>query len=198
MIRATLIVLALVLALGACGDKTGQPNRPDTKAPDTASGVAAFETVRAVLQHPRCQNCHPAGDAPLQGDEGRVHQMNVLRGPEGRGMAGAECTTCHGPANPSSNYGLKIPPGVSEGWHMPKPEEKLVFVGVAPRALCEQVKDPARNGGKDMAALRKHLDTPLVLWGWSPGFGRAPVSTPYKTFIDAWELWAQAGTPCPE
>ena len=46
------------------------------------------------------------------------------------------------------------------GWRMPKPEQRLVFVGVAPGALCEQIKDPARNGGKDMAALRAHLDDP--------------------------------------
>jgi hypothetical protein len=80
---------------------------------------------------------------------------------------------------------------------MPKPEEKLVFVGLTPRALCEQVKNPAHNGGKNMAALREHLNTPLVVWGWKPGFGRAPVSTPYQTFIAAWETWSAAGAPCP-
>ena len=190
--------IAVVVLLAACGGQSSSPPPSDArKTPDRAAGVAAFATVRAVLQHPRCQNCHPAGDAPLQGDEGRVHAMNVQRGPTGHGMAGAECTTCHGPANPPSNYGLHVPPGVIEGWHMPKPEEKLVFVGLEPRALCEQVKDPARNGHKDMAALRKHLDTPLVTWGWDPGFGRAPVSTPYATFISAWETWAAAGAPCP-
>ncbi len=187
-----LVGFALVVA--ACGDKAARPVGP---AP-SSDGVVAFATVREVLQHPRCQNCHPAGDAPLQGDEGRVHAMNILRGPTGHGMAGAECTTCHGPANPPSNYGLHIPPGASEGWHMPKPEEKLVFVGLSPRALCEQVKDPSRNGGKDLAALRAHLDTPLVTWGWDPGFGRAPIPTPYATFIAAWETWAAAGAPCPD
>lgn len=191
------ITIGLPLSLGACGNK-GTARPPAGPDPVGPPGLVAFETVRAVLQHPRCQNCHPAGDAPLQGDDGRTHEMNVQRGPEGRGMAGAECTTCHGPANPPSNYGLHVPPGVVEGWHMPKPDEKLVFVGLAPRELCEQVKDPARNGGKDMAALRAHLDTPLVTWGWSPGFGRAPVSTPYETFISAWETWAAAGAPCPE
>jgi len=192
MMRA-LTTICFVLA--ACGGASSGP-KPPVPA-DPPGGVASFETVRAVLQHPRCQNCHPAGDAPLQGDDGHVHAMNVQRGPEGRGMIGEECTTCHGPANPSSNYGLHIPPGVIEGWRMPKPEEKLVFVGVAPRALCEQIKDPARNGGKDMAALRKHLDSPLVQWGWNPGFGRAPVPTPYATFIAAWETWVAAGAPCP-
>jgi hypothetical protein len=186
---------AFVLVLAGCGGASGSTSGPGDRAPD---GVAAFATVRAVLQNPRCQNCHPAGDAPLQGDDSHVHAMNVQRGPTGAGMPGAECTTCHGPANPPSNYGLHIPPGVSEGWRMPKPEEKLVFVGVAPRALCEQIKDPARNGGKDMAALRAHLDSPLVTWGWAPGFGRAPVPTPYPTFIAAWETWAAAGAPCPD
>jgi cytochrome c5 len=191
-------LLAFALLAVACGgEDTKPPKAPQPRVPTQAEGLAFFETVRVVLQHPRCQNCHPAGDAPLQGDEGRVHVMNVLRGPTGHGMVGAECTTCHGPANPPSNYGLHIPPGVVEGWHMPKPEEKLVFVGAAPRALCEQIKDPARNGGKDMAALRKHLDTSLVRWGWEPGFGRAPVSTPYATFVSAWESWAAAGAPCP-
>jgi hypothetical protein len=191
----TLVTLVLVLAGYGC--KSAPDTSPGDQKPDQATGVAAFATVRTVLQHPRCQNCHPAGDAPLQGDEGRVHAMNVLRGPTGHGMAGAECTTCHGLANPPSNYGLHVPPGVPKAWHMPKPEEKLVFVGVEPRALCEQIKDPARNGGMDMAALRVHLEDPLVKWGWNPGFGRAPVSTPYETFIAAWETWAAAGAPCP-
>lgn len=184
MFRPCMIILLLAAGCGS-------------RAPSREAGLAAFETVRAVLQHPRCQNCHPDGDAPLQGDDGRVHIQHVKRGPTGHGLVGAECTTCHGPSNPPSSYGAHVPPGVSEGWHMPPPEMKLVFVGVAPRALCEQIKNPATNGGKDMAALRKHLDTPLVVWGWAPGFGRAPVPTPYEEFIKAWETWADAGAPCP-
>ena len=92
---------------------------------------------------------------------------------------------------------LRARSGRTDGWHMPPPELKLVFVGVAPGALCEQIKDPARNGGKDMAALRTHLDSPLVLWGWSPGFGGPPVSTPRDAFLGAWDIWARGGAPCP-
>ncbi len=193
----TLVLIVFAVVFAACGDKSRPPESPGHQSSEQVVGEAAFATVRAVLQHPRCQNCHPAGDAPLSGDDSHVHSMNVLRGPAGFGMAGAECTTCHGLKNPPNNYGLHVPPGASEGWHMPKPEQKLVFVGVAPRALCEQIKDPARNGGKDMRALRQHLDTPLVTWGWDPGFGRAPVPTPYATFVSAWEAWAAAGAPCP-
>ncbi|WP_438014249.1 hypothetical protein WMF18_25430 [Sorangium sp. So ce315] len=195
MIRSSL-VFALLLA--ACGGQTpGASPSPAPSPADRQAGLAAFETVRGVLQHPRCQNCHPAGDVPLQGDEGRPHQQLVLRGPTGHGMAGAECTTCHGPTNPPDSFGMHVPPGVAKGWHMPPPEMPMVFVGVAPRALCEQIKDPARNGGKDMAALRVHLEDPLVTWGWNPGAGRTPIPTPYAEFVAAWETWARAGAPCP-
>ncbi|WP_438006259.1 hypothetical protein WME89_47905 [Sorangium sp. So ce321] len=195
MIRSSL-VLALLLA--ACGGHApGAPEAPSPSPANREAGLAAFETVRGVLQHPRCQNCHPAGDVPLQGEEGRLHNQLVLRGPTGHGMAGAECTTCHGPTNPPNSFGVNVPPGVLKGWHMPPPEMRMVFVGVAPRALCEQVKDPARNGGKDMAALRVHLEDPLVTWGWNPGAGRTPIPTPYAEFVAAWETWARAGAPCP-
>src|SRR6266498_3847082 len=74
-------------------------------------GLAAFETVRAVLQHPRCQNCHIPGDAPLQFDAGLVHGQNVLRGPDGTGASGLACSTCHSTVNPPSSYGAHMPPG---------------------------------------------------------------------------------------
>ena len=92
--------VALIL-LAACGGSSAT-TATKTPPPSHDQGLVAFETVRTVLQHPRCQNCHPAGDAPLQGDDSHVHQQNVQRGPEGRGVVGEECTTCHGPANPPS------------------------------------------------------------------------------------------------
>jgi hypothetical protein len=191
--RRLVLPLPFVLTLLAC-----EESRPPVAGPaPVAPELVAFETVRQVLQHPRCQNCHPAGDAPLQGDDGHVHAQNVHRGKDGRGNVGEQCGTCHGPGNPPSAYGAHVPPGSEEAWHMPSEDAKLVFEGVAPRALCEQIKDPTRNGGKDMAALRAHLDTPLVTWGWSPGFGRAPVPVSREQFLGAWDAWARAGAPCP-
>lgn len=188
--------ICFLVLLSACGGRT--PSTSSGGGPAAESGLVAFETVRSVLQHPRCQNCHPRGDTPLQGDDGRPHNQNVLRGPDGHGMVGERCATCHGPVNPPDSYGEHSPPGVATGWRMPKPEQRLVFVGVAPGALCEQIKDPARNGGKDMAALRTHLDDPLVTWAWTPGFGRKPPPVSRQAFLDAWSAWANAGAPCPK
>ena len=189
--------LCIFVFAAACGNSSsGGSSSPRPPSITTNDGLVAFETVRTVLQHPRCQNCHPAGDAPLQGDEGLPHNQNVQRGPMGRGMVGEECTTCHRDANPPDSYGPHSPPGVAN-WHMPAPEQKLVFVGMTPHALCEQIKDPARNGNKDAAALRRHLDEPLVTWGWTPGFGRSPIPMPREKFLAAWDTWSAAGAPCP-
>src|SRR5437868_12222576 len=52
---------------------------------DAAASRAAFLEVYKVLMHPRCMNCHPNGDQPLQGNDSHVHTMNVKRGDEGTG-----------------------------------------------------------------------------------------------------------------
>ena len=190
--------IALLLLLVACkGSGSGGTSTGPKPEGNSQTGLVAFETVRSVLQHPRCQNCHPAGDTPLQGDEGYPHKQNVQRGPTGNGMAGAECTTCHREANPPDSYGAHTPPGIAKGWHMPPPEMKMVFVGVTPTTLCETVKDPARNGGMNRTALRMHLDDPLVKWAWTPGFGRKPPPISHADFVKAWEAWDAAGMPCP-
>ena len=180
-------------ALAACSHAP----EPVPEAAAKPDPIAAFETVRAVLQSPRCVNCHPAGDAPLQGDDGHLHAMFVRRGSEGRGEAGLACATCHGKGNPPESYGAHVPPGVSTEWRLPPARHKMVFAGVGSAALCEQLKDPKRNGGLTLAGLDHHVSSdPLVLWGWSPGLGRKPVPVPHDEFVRAFRTWAQAGAPC--
>jgi hypothetical protein len=165
--------------------------------PTTTEGLAAFETVQKVLQHPRCQNCHPVGDAPLQFDEGAPHAMNVLRGAEGKGTPGLPCATCHSSENPPASYGAHVPPG-APNWHLPPPSQKMVFKDLSAADLCAQLKDPTKTGGKDLAALLKHVtEDKLVLWGWNPGVGRNPVSVPHAEFVAAFKTWIDAGAPCP-
>src|SRR5689334_9381597 len=105
--------IALLVLLVACGKSAS--TTPKTTG-NGNSGLVAFETVRSVLQHPRCQNCHPAGEAPLQGDDSHTHLQNIQRGPTGNGMTGAECTTCHRNAPPPAELGAHIPPGLEKDW----------------------------------------------------------------------------------
>lgn len=184
-------------AAGVDGAAAMAGDRDAALAGDRTAALAAFETLRSVLQHPRCQNCHIPGDAPLQFDEGAAHAQNVRRGPDGLGAPGLPCSTCHAAANPPANYGAHAPPG-APGWRLPPPERKMVFIGLSPAELCATVKDPRRNGGRNLAALREHLaHDKLVLWGWSPGAGRAPVAVPHETLVTAVDAWIAAGAPCP-
>ena len=183
---------AVVLTIGRVALPT------PTSAGSGAEGAAAFETIRAVLQHPRCQNCHIPGDAPLQFDEGRPHAQNVRRGPSGKGAVGFGCGTCHFSANSPASYGLHMPPG-APNWHLPPPERKMVFIGLSSGDLCRTIKNPKTNGGKDLEALLEHVNhDKLVLWGWDPGLGRNPVSIPHAEFVAKFQQWVEAGAPCPK
>jgi hypothetical protein len=68
-------------------------------ADDKQRALALFTEAGKVIQHPRCVNCHPAGDRPMQGEDSHPHQPLVVRGDDGLGAIGMRCTTCHGPAN---------------------------------------------------------------------------------------------------
>jgi len=188
ILSASLILLASGIALSVTPSSAGS----------SAAGVAAFETIRVVLQHPRCQNCHIPGDAPLQFDEGRPHGQNVRRGPSGRGSVGFACTTCHFSENPPASYGSNVPPG-APNWHLPPPETKMVFIGLSSGDLCRTIKNTKTNGGKDLQALLEHVShDKLVLWGWDPGLGRDPVSVPHAEFVAKFQQWVAAGAPCPK
>jgi hypothetical protein len=164
---------------------------------NAARAAQAFEVVRSVLQHPRCANCHIPEDAPRQLDTSRPHQMNVQRGPSGHGAAAMECNTCHGQENLPVGYGPHVPPG-APNWHLPPPQTKMVFIDVSPAELCSTIKDKAKTGGKDLAAMLAHnRDDKLVAWGWNPGLGRNPVPVPRDQFVAAFKTWMDAGAPCP-
>ena len=48
----------------------------------------------------------------------------------------------------------------------------MAWVGKSLGEICEQIKDPARNGGKSMEELIHHMaEDSLVGWGWHPGVG---------------------------
>ncbi|WP_222852276.1 hypothetical protein [Olivibacter sp. SDN3] len=115
--------------------KTGEPmldRKEIALAKDSIVSVQAFEKVYAVLMSPRCMNCHPAGDIPLQGDDSHLHEMNPKRGPDGKGMLAMKCANCHQPEN---TEGPHAPPGHPE-WHLPPEDMKMVFEGRTPHWNC--------------------------------------------------------------
>ena len=57
-----------------------------------ARSRALFTESAKVITHPRCMNCHPASNRPLQGDDQHLHQPPVPRGDGGLGVAGNPCS----------------------------------------------------------------------------------------------------------
>ncbi|MCA9296039.1 MAG: hypothetical protein KC983_05965 [Phycisphaerales bacterium] len=160
---------------------------------DIAAGRKAFDTVYAVLQHPRCLNCHPAGDRPLQYDDSRDHIMNVQRGDDDRGRAGMRCVTCHGTGNLNAPM---LPPGADADWHLaPK---SMVFEGVSKSDMARMLLDPDRSHMTKEELIEHVSHDALVLWGWNPGTGRTAVPVPHDEFVQAFKDWISAGAPLPK
>lgn len=152
---------------------------------------ALFLEASRVLLHPRCANCHPNGDVPLQGMDMRPHQPPVTRGPEGFGVVGMECGGCH----QDENLELARVPGAPK-WHV-APRE-MAWVGRSPHDICEQMKDPKRNGGKSLAQLVEHnAHDELVAWGWRPGHEREPAPGSQEQFGAIVRAWVETGAECP-
>jgi hypothetical protein len=160
---------------------------------DDAAAAAAFESIVPVLHHPRCMNCHSSGDYPRQGDDNHPHIMRVRRGPDGHGVNAVLCSTCHQDHNLA---GLHMPPG-APGWHLPTPAMPMIWEGLSDHDLCELLKDPKRNGNRTIEQIVKHMQTPLVLWGWAPGEGRSPIPISQHLFLTNVERWASMGAACP-
>jgi mono/diheme cytochrome c family protein len=156
---------------------------------------SAFLAIYPVLMSPRCFNCHPAGDVPLQGDDSHPHTQGVKRGADGKGMYALKCAACHQEANLS---GLNMPPG-NPNWHLPSAAMPLVFQGLSPHELALQLKDPSRNGGKSLAQLIEHVSHDgLVLGSWNPGDGRTLPPLPHAEFAAQFKEWVDKGAIVPE
>lgn len=195
-IRRVLVLLIAAFASAALFILPSEPaavGQPAKK--DDAGARAAFRDVYKVLLHPRCLNCHPSGDVPLQGDDSHLHVQNVKRGEDGKGKYALKCANCHQETNlPGEN----MPPG-NPNWRLPKKEMPLVFQGKSPRELADQLKDPKQNGGKTLEQLLEHVEhDKLVLWGWDPGDGRTKPPLSHTDFAKKFREWIEKGAASPE
>ena len=178
-------------------------------AQDAVTAKAAFAEAYKVFMHPRCVNCHPAGDAPLRGEDSRPHAgLRLSRGADGQGVFTLKCTNCHQARN---QQGLHMPPGapnilndgtldpINPRWHLPSHKTPMIFQGRTESQLCRQLQDPTKNGGLNAEKLVHHVaNDPLVLWAWNPGEGRRTPSLTHEEFAASVKRWLDNGGACPK
>jgi hypothetical protein len=165
-------------------------------------GIAAWQQIYSVLTTPRCINCHTATNYPEQGDDRHRHLFNVVRGPEGKGVPGLNCATCHQSANADST-GV---PG-AHNWHLAPLSMKWQDTNdniLSSAAVCQSLTDRSKNGSLDgPGILRHHEQEPLVLWAFQPGrrrdgTARSLPPLTHEQFVAATQTWVDAGMPCPQ
>lgn len=168
---------------------------------DRAEGLQYWSKVHEVLSHPRCANCHVGSDnrprwsGPSYGlkpGEWRYHGMNIDGGVDRIGATTVPCTVCHMEENSPIPHG---PPG-AEVWLLAPVE--MEWFGKSSDEICNQLKDPDRNGERTLAEIAGHIDhDELVHWGWGPGSDRQPAPYSIQETVIAVTRWASAGAPCP-
>lgn len=198
-VRGLLSIGATVVALASTCVTMAEVPRDALQAPSAFASVAdrdararaLFTEAGKVLQHPRCVNCHPRTDRPLQGDAMKVHEPPVTRGRDGHGAVGMTCDTCHN----RRNFDPARLPG-HENWHLAP--ASMAWEGKSLREICVQIKDRARNGNKSLAQIVEHMaHDSLVGWGWNPGAGLTPAPGTQQSFGELIKAWADAGAACP-
>jgi ABC-type cobalt transport system substrate-binding protein len=197
----TITVMAIIVSLVAFmssafkakEDFAGNDGEPHHFIKDSVASVKAFKDVYKVLMSPRCMNCHPSGDIPLQGDDSHLHAMLPKRGKDGKGLYAMKCSNCHQPTNIA---GLNKPPG-HPNWHLPPASMKMVFQGRTPEQLAKQLVNTKTNGNKTFTQLIAHADDGLVKAGWNPGEGRTLPPMSHAAFKTAWITWIKTGAYAP-
>lgn len=195
---AAVLALPAALVAGVQGSAPSglKPVAAFASIADPAKRSAAiFTEMGKVIQHPRCVNCHPRTDRPLQGDDQVAHDPPVTRGKDGHGVPGLECSTCHGPRNVAFANGEGSVPG-DPAWHLAP--LAMAWEGKTLGQICAQIKDRRRNGGKTLAQIYEHnAHDGLVGWGWKPGPGRTPVPGTQAQFGELTQAWIDTGARCP-
>ncbi len=162
-------------------------------------GLTAWARIYEVASHPRCSNCHVGADnlpmwsGPTYGKP-RPHGMNINAGESRIGAEYVQCSTCH-VIRESLNDIPHAAPQVAMTWQLAPVEAE--WFGKGSVEICNQLRDPERNGGRDYLELASHLDHDLILhWAWDPGGGREPAPYDLQTHVNDVLAWGVAGYPC--
>ena len=175
------LLLVIVLPIAACSRSQAAP----------AADPVLFDPIASVVMHPRCINCHQV-ESPRQTDAKIAHQPLVVRGADDHGAPTLPCQSCHQTTNTADGF----VPGAAN-WRLAP--LSMLWEGKTKAQICEQMKDPARNGGRRTGAdVIEHMKAdPLVLWAWTPGAGRTTPPLSHERFVKALQAWVSAGMPCP-
>jgi hypothetical protein len=75
----------------------------------------------------------------------------------------------------------------------------MAWVGKSPRQICEQLKDPRRNGNRSLDGIAEHnAHDPLVAWAWAPGADREPAPGTQAELGALFRAWIETGAVCPQ
>ena len=199
--RARLISFAALLSvalIGVVGSTPQAQNSTELRAPSAFAGItepqarsrALFTEAAKVIMNPRCMNCHPAADRPTQGNDMHAHLPPVAHG------AGS-CQTCHTDRNFTlmERASYQSIPGHPR-WDVAPIE--MAWQGKSAGEICQQIKDPQRNGGRSLELLHDHLaKDDLIAWAWHPGAGRDPVPGTQERLGELVRAWIDSGAACP-
>ncbi|MDJ0637370.1 MAG: hypothetical protein QNJ20_00945 [Paracoccaceae bacterium] len=196
------IAAALSLALASPVAAEGENVTIDPPAEGSVTRAEALEAwgrIYEVTSHPRCSNCHVGADnrpmwsGPTYGRT-RKHGMNINAGESRIGAETVLCSTCHA-YREGMNDTPHAAPQVAMTWQLAPVEAE--WFGKSSVEVCNQLRDPERNGDRDMLALASHLDHDLILhWAWNPGGGREPAPYSLQEHVNDILAWGVAGFPC--
>ncbi len=175
-----------------------------TEAVSREEGLSAWDRIYAVASHPRCSNCHvdesniPMWSGPSYGKT-RPHGMNINAGISRIGIESIPCSTCHMQSTVPNDIAHGAP-HTGHAWMLAPVE--FAWFGKSSAEICEQMSDPARNGGRDGDGLVQHIihDAEIeafIVWGFNPGGGREAAPGSMQEHLDDMVLWTAAGMPCP-
>ncbi|MEO1455007.1 MAG: hypothetical protein AAFV31_14420 [Pseudomonadota bacterium] len=177
---------------------------PDAGTVGPGDGLAAWDSIHTVLTHPRCLNCQVGADnVPLWGTTevpNRIHRMAINAGDSRIGAETMSCNACH-QTSTRENTVPHAAPHTGMDWRLAPVE--FQWTDRSSAEICAQMRDPARNGGRDGAGLIEHIlhDAEVIgfiTWSYDPGAGRDPAPGSLQAHLEDMATWTAAGMPCPE
>jgi hypothetical protein len=200
----TIMTAALALAIATAGGDRRPLAKEALRSPSDFQPIsnpaersrAIFSEIGHLLTHPRCLNCHPAGDSPLQGADHHEHRPSAYRA-DGTHLA-TNCSECHTEQNLTLHEAATYQsiPGHPRWGVAPL---SMAWEKKSLGEICRQLKDTQRNGGRDLAMLQEHIaKDDLVGWAWSPGQGREPAPGSQEEAGKLVQAWIDSGAECPE